>query len=89
MQNERGKLEHSSRIPQAASTLRGHIQYTVTKIERECVDKKHMGKLKISTIASFEVPKIPQVVVDSLSRKQIKEFIEGLKKFYTKNHNNL
>ena len=89
MPDERGKLEHSSRIPHAHNVNRGHVQYVVTIIERECVDKKHMGKLKISSIASFDVPQIPQVVVDSISKKQIKEFVEGLKKFYTKNHKNL
>ena len=75
---------------QPEGAVRSVSAYSLLMLEREKHDKKNLGKIKMTSLQSFDsFVTIPAVVFDPAVAKSTKGWVEGLTKYYTKNHKKL
>lgn len=88
--NERGSRELSRLKQGPDGAIRGESFYSLTVMERETKDTKHMGKIKLTSLSSRDYrTSFPAIVRDPFVKKSMKSWIDELTKFYQKNHKNI
>ena len=64
--------------------------FSLLLMERETKDKKHLGKIKLISIQGLDTfVNIPEMVLNPAVKASLKTWLEGLTKYYTKNHKNI